>query len=113
MKFPRLNFLINDMKLLFFKHEKKFLSAEEARNILKYGCRGITFQEVFEREVSELEATIKSKSSSGFRILTSTYPDYKRDLVEELGKHFRENGFVVDLYENPGVEGFILLIIGW
>ena len=101
------------MKLLFFKHEKKFLSAEEARNILKYGFRGVTFQEVLEREVNELETLIKSKSSSGFRILTSTYPDYKRDLVEELRKHFRENGFVVDLYENPEVEGFIILIIGW
>ena len=101
------------MKLLFFKHEKKFLSAEEARNILKYGFRGVTFQEALEREVSELEASIKYKSSSGFRILTSTYPDYKRDLVEELGKHFRERGFVVDIYENQDIKGFILLIIGW
>jgi hypothetical protein len=101
------------MNLLFFKHEKKFLSAEEARNILKYGFRGVTFQEVFEKEVSDIEASIKVKSSSGFRILTSTYPDYKRDLVEELAKHFRENGFKVDIYENPEVEGFILLIIGW
>ena len=101
------------MKFLFFKHEKKFLSAEEARNVLKYGFRGVTFQEVLEKEVNELEAIIKSRSSSGFRILTSTYPDYKRDLVEELGKHFRENGFVIDLYENPKISNTILLIIGW
>ena len=100
-------------KLLFFKHEKKFLSAEEARNFLKYGFREVTFQKVLEREVSELESTIKSKSTSGFRLLTSTYPGYKRDLVEELRKHFKENGFIVDLYENPEVEDFILLIIGW
>ena len=113
MKFPRLNFLIHDMKLLFFKNKKKFLSAEEAQNILKYGFRDVTFQEVLEREVNELESVIKSKSSSGFRFLTSTYPDCKRDLVEGLGKHFMENGFVVDLYENPEVEGFIILIIGW
>jgi hypothetical protein len=101
------------MKFLFFRHEKKFLSAEEARNILKYGFKGVTFQEVLENEVDELEASIKSRSSSGYRILTSTYQDYKRDLVDGLAKHFRDNGFKVDIYENPEVEGFILLIIGW
>ena len=101
------------MKLLFFKHEKKFLSAEEARNILKYGFKGVTFQEVLENEVDELETSIKSRSSSGYRILTSTYQDYKRDLVDGLSKHFRDNGFKVDVYENPEVEGFIILIIGW
>ena len=97
----------------FMNREKSFLNANEALNILKYGFRHVTFEEALSNEIEELESSIKSKSANGFRILASSYPDFKRDLVEKLAENFKEKGFVVDIYENPDIKGFLLLIIGW
>lgn len=101
------------MKFLSVNHKKQFLTAREAQNILKYGFRNITITEAFSKEVDYLESSIKSKSLEGFRILASPYPNYKEDLVEELVGHFREKGFTVDIYKNPNIDGFLVLIIGW
>ena len=97
----------------FMSREKSFLNANEALNILKYGFRNVTFEEALEKEIEELESSIRSKSVNGFRILSSSYPDFKRDLVEKLAENFKEKGFVVDIYENPDIKGFLVLIIGW
>ena len=101
------------MKLLGFKHEKHYLSAEDAQNILRFGYRDVTIQDALAKEISDLETMIKSKSGSGCRIMSIAYSDTKTDLVERLADHFKERGFVVDIYENPNIKGFILLIIGW
>ena len=101
------------MKFLFLKHEKHYLNATEAQNILKYGFKNVTFQEALSREIGDIELTIKSKSGEGCRVMTCSYPDYKIDLVEKLRDHFKENEFVVDIYKNPEISGFVLLVIGW
>ena len=101
------------MKLLGFKHEKHYLSVEEAQNILRFGYRDVTIQDALSKEIDDLETSIKSKSSLGSRITSTAYSDTKMDLVEKLADHFKEKGFVVDIYENPNIKGFILLIIGW
>ena len=101
------------MKLLGFKHEKHYLSAEEAQNILKFGYKNITVEDALSKEIDDLETMIRSKSGVGGRILVYSYPDYKMDLVEKLVEHFKENGFVVDIYKNPKIEGFVVLVIGW
>lgn len=101
------------MKLLNFKHEKHYLSAEDAQNILRFGYRNVTIQDALAKEISDLETMIKSKSGLGCRIMSVSYSDTKTDLVERLADHFKERGFVVDIYENPNIKGFILLIIGW
>ena len=56
---------------------------------------------------------IKSKSGAGCRVMSCSYPDYKSDLVEKLAEHFKEKGFVTDIYKNPEINSFIVLIIGW
>jgi hypothetical protein len=101
------------MKFLFLKHEKHYLSATEAQNILKYGFKSVTFQDALSKEISDIELIIKSKSEAGCRVMTCSYPDYKIDLAEKLKDHFKENGFVVDIYKNPEISGFVLLVIGW
>ena len=101
------------MKIFNFKHEKRYMSAEEARNILRFGYKDVTIQEALSKEIDDLEMTIKSKSGSGCRIKSTSYQDQKSDLVEKLAEHFKEKGFVVDIYENPDIKGFILLVIGW
>lgn len=102
------------MRNLFgFKREKHYLSVEEAQNILKYGFRNITTQDALSGEIEDLESSIKSKSGLGYRVLTKVYQDYKQDLIEKVFSHFKEKGFVVDLYKNPGIKGFIILVIGW
>ena len=101
------------MKLLSFKNEKHYLSAEEARNILRFGSRSTSLQDAILKEINDLETSIKTKSLTSCRMVTRTYDDYKDDLVEKLAEHFKEKGFVVDIYENQNIKDFILLIIGW
>jgi len=101
------------MKLLGFKHEKHYLSAEEAQNIFRFGYRNVTLEEALSKEIDYLETIIKSKSVAGSRITSTAYSDTKMDLVEKLADHFKERGFVVDIYGNQDIKGFILLIIGW
>ena len=101
------------MKLLGFKHEKHYLNAEEAQNILKYGFKNVTIQDALSKEIDDLEVIIKSKSGVGYRIMSVAYPDCKLDLVEKLSEHFKESGFVVDIYKNSNIKDSILLIIGW
>ena len=101
------------MKLLGFKHEKHYLSVEEAQNIFRFGYRNVSLEEALSKEIDYLETAIKSKSVEGSRITSTAYSDTKMDLVEKLADHFKERGFVVDIYENQNIKGFILLIIGW
>ena len=101
------------MKLLSFKRERHYLSAEEAKNILKYGYRDVTVEVAASKEIEDLELYIKSKSGLGYRAVTRVFQDYNKDLVDELVKHFKENGFVADTYENPEIKNIVVLIIGW
>lgn len=101
------------MKLLGFKHEKHYLSVKEAQNIFRFGYKNITLEEALSKEIDYLETTIKFKSSNNYRMISTTYQDCKEDLVEKLAEHFKEKSFVVDIYKNPNIKGFILLIIGW
>ena len=106
---------VNNKRMWFlsFKHEKHYLSAEEAQNILRFGYRNVTIQDALAKEIDDLEIMIKSKSGVGSRIMSCSYPDYKLDLVKKLSEHFKENGFVTDIYENSEIKGFVVLIIGW
>ena len=101
------------MKLLGFKHEKHYLNVEEAQNIFRFGYRNVSLEEALSKEIDYLEAIIKTKSNNNCRIVSTTYQDYKEDMVEKLAEHFKEKSFVVDIYKNPNIKGFILLIIGW
>ena len=101
------------MKLLSFKHEKHYLSVKEAQNIFRFGYRNVTLEEALSKEIDYLETIIKSKSGNNCRIVSTSYQDCKEDLVEKLAEHFKEKSFVVDIYKNPNIKGFILLIIGW
>lgn len=101
------------MKLLGFNSEKHYLNAEEALNIFKFGSKGTDIQSALSKEIDDLETSIKTKSSTGCRVLTHIYEDYKADLVEKLVEHFKGAGFITDVYKNPGIKGFIILVIGW
>ena len=101
------------MKLLGFKHEKHYLNVEEAQNIFRFGYRNVSLEEALSKEIDYLETIIKTKSNNNCRIVSTTYQDYKEDMVEKLAEHFKEKSFVVDIYKNPNIKGFILLIIGW
>ena len=101
------------MRLLLFKREKHYLSAVEAQNLLMYGFKNMTLEEAVLKEVDDLELAIKSKSGIGYRVTTKTYQDWKKELVEKLAEHFKENGFVSDIYKNPRIPNTLILIIGW
>lgn len=101
------------MKLFKIKHEKSYLGVLEAQNIFRFGYKNVTLEDAVSRELEDLESSIKTKSERGKRILSVAYPDSKLDLVERLTEHFKEKGFVVDIYKNPEIKGFVLLIIGW
>ena len=78
-----------------------------------YGFKNITLQEAVNEEVDDLESSIKLKAGSGFRLVTKTYPVMKSELIEGLKEHFCEKGFLVDVYKNPKIPDFAILIIGW
>ena len=101
------------MKLFSFKHEKHYLSVEEAKHILKYGYKDVTVEVAASKEIEDLEIYIKSKAGAGFRAVTRIFQDYNQDLVDELVKHFRGNGFIADTYRNPEIQNMVVLIIGW
>ena len=101
------------MKFLTFKRERHYLNAEEAKNILKYGFKGVTVDDAASKEIDDLEIYIKTKSGLGYRAVTRVFQDYNQDLVDQLVKHFKENGFTVDTYKNSEIQSVIILIIGW
>lgn len=101
------------MKFLFFNKEKHYISADQARNILMYGFKNMTTEEVLSREIKDLEITIKTRSGEGYRIAAKVFQDWREDLAVGLKNHFTEKGFVTDLYKNPKIPNTILLIIGW
>lgn len=99
--------------LFSFRRERHYLSAEEAKNILRYGFRNITLNEASLKEIDSLELKIRNKSMNGCSILSRVYPINQSELVESMSEHFKEKGFITDIYKNEDIPGFMILVIGW
>ncbi len=99
--------------LFSFKKEKHFLDAKEAKNILRYGIRHLTPEEVMSREITDLESSIKLKSGFGTRIITKTYPKYCLEIAERMSIHFKSLEYTTDVYKNDLFPDYVILVIGW
>lgn len=89
------------------------LTSGEAWNLVRYDQR--ILGKVFEKELYRIEQLIlyKSRNSNIENTLIITISENKKDLYEEVKKHFIEKGFICFFKEFDELKGELFLIISW
>jgi hypothetical protein len=102
-----------NLKRLLGIMETGSLTAEIARNRVDFGGSNETLESAVLREVRDLERRISNATFSDRRIIVQIYFTSREKITRGVMDHFKEQGFIVDLYSNPELPDYQALIIGW
>lgn len=101
------------LRELFGIKETGSWTAEEARNRVEFGGSHETLESAIYKEIKNIESSINGATFSEKRITSQIYSSSKREVTNGVIEHFKEKGFITDLYSNPEIPGYDILIIGW